>query len=261
MSILRWILGLALLTPVGWVSIAAQNGSIEVSGRVKIGAKTEKLTRKRFYLLPGGLDTNKALIDKLKAAVVTSRDCFYCQMHASPEFIAWLKAGDGCESPYCREITTDDIAKVPEFQAAYKKGLGQYKNKADVAQKWVTGDLPPNLRDGFYRQRKTLIDSVLAGMKPLQSAMTDTVTVKAIFIDIAVKPDDAKKTTQTFLVSNLLPMEIGGKSYVWACEIEVEKNKTAKLNLQVPDTGKTIKKCEVIVKDLPVCTTGNCAQK
>jgi len=197
MPVFRWILALVLLIPAGTVVLTAQSGSLEVSGRVKIGTKSEKITRKRFYLFRGGLDANKALVEKMKATSTTSRDCFYCQLKASPALIEWLKAGD-CESPYCRDISKEDSEKVPEFQAAYQKSLTQYKNKPDVAQKWLTTNLAPDLRDGFYRQRKSATDTILGGVKPIQSSMTDSVTVVAIFIDIPVKAEAGK--TETFMV-------------------------------------------------------------
>ncbi len=242
----------------GSMSVQAQSlGSLEVSGRLRVGSKSEKITRKRFYLFTGGLDQHKTLTDKLKAADVTSRECFYCQMKASPEYIAWLKTGD-CESPYCREITKDDTTKVPEFQAAYQKGIKQYRGKADIAQMWLTTNLPPTLRDGFYQQRKSLLKSLLGTLKPIQSSMTDTVSVKAIFIDIPLKSSDI---SELFLISNLIPIEIGDKSYVWACEVEIGADKTEKLVLPVADSSKLIKKCELIVKDLPKCTGGSCNTK
>ncbi|CAN5467133.1 hypothetical protein BH10ACI2_BH10ACI2_03020 [soil metagenome] len=262
MSFLRCILLIVIITLIGSVIVTAQSlGSLEVTGRVKIGTKTEKIKRKRFYLLPGGLDANKGLIEKIKAASVTSRDCFYCQLKASPEYIAWLKVED-CESPYCREITADDIKAVPEFQAAYQKGLKQFRGKTDVAQKWVTTNLDPNLRDGYYRQRKASLDALLAGIKPLQSSMTDSVSVRAMFIDIGLKSNDPEgKATEKFLISNLVPIEIGGKGYIWACEKEIGSAKKVILNLQVPEAGKTIPKCEVIAKDLPACSGGTCSTK
>ena len=259
MKMVRGILSIVLLTLVGSVLTDAQTlGSLELTGRVKIGTKIEKVKRKRFYLLRGGLEANKALIDKIKASTISSRDCFYCQLKASPEYIAWLKAED-CESPYCREVTIDDIKKVPEFQAAYQKGLKQFRGKTDVAQKWVTTNIEPNLRDGFYRQRKSQLDALLAGIKPIQSSMTDSVSIRAMFIDIGLKPGAAG--TETFLISNLVPIEINGKGYVWACESDIGSTKKVTLALQVPEAGKTIKKCEVIVKDLPVCTGGTCSVK
>jgi hypothetical protein len=229
-------------------------GSMEVSGRVKIGSKQEKLVRKRFYLLRGGLESNKALIEKLRAAEPVSRDCFYCRARASSEFIAWLKAGD-CESPYCREITAEDAKTVPEFKTAYQKGLAQFRRKPGLAQKWITTNLPAPLRDGFYRQQKTLLAALLGDTRAVQSVMTDSVTVKGIFIDIPLEL--GAKKTQTFLVSNILPIEVGDKSYVWACEIEVGAEKPAVLRLAETKT----KACEVFVRALPVCAAGSCNSK
>ncbi|MEP6787059.1 MAG: hypothetical protein ABJB40_01410 [Acidobacteriota bacterium] len=273
MRILSGILALVFLVAAGTMCVAAQGaGALDVQVKtVKVGGKPIKISRKRFYLLRGGLEANKDLVSRLKVANFTSRDCYYCQLHTSKEYIAWLKEKD-CESPYCRQITTEDIAKVPEFQAAYQKGTGGGAGKGPklspkTAEKWVTTNLSPELRDGFYRQRKSLTDTLLGGVKPLQSSMTDTAAVKAQFIDILLtglraadpkKPDDK---TETFLVTNLFPLEVGDKSYVWACEIEVGTTKTAKLTLaDPPETSKRVKNCEVIVRQLPTCNQGTCSQ-
>ena len=232
-------------------------GSLEVSGRVKIDGKLEKLQRKRFYLLRGGLAENKDLIEKLKTAEIVSRDCFYSQLKASPQFICWLKE-ENCESPYCREIEKTDIESVPEFRTAFQKGLRQFgRSRASIAEKWLTTNLAPPLREGFYLRQKSVLENLLSGEKPLQSAMTDSVSVKAIFIDIPLNLSGGKKD-ETFLVSNLLPMEIGDKSYIWACETEIGADKLEKLILKVPEGDKTIRGCEVIIKDLPVCKTEGC---
>lgn len=262
MSFIRGIILVLLALPTFSVAVSSQSaGSLEVSGRVKIGGKVEKLARKRFYLFRGGLETNKAFVEKIRSAVVVSRDCFYCEQKASSEFMAWLRAED-CESPYCRSITADDAKNVPEFQAAYQKGMRQFRNKPAVAQQWLTTLLAPNLRDGFYRQRKTSVDLALANTKPLQSSMTDSVSVRAIFIDIPILgAATGGKTTETFLISNVIPLEFAGKSYLWACEVEIGPSKKVTLALQVPEPGKTVRKCEVVVKDLPVCTTGVCPAK
>lgn len=244
---------LCLLVPL-FGQAARPLGSMEVSGRVKIGPKQEKLVRKRFYLFRGGLEANKTLVERLRAAEPVSRDCFYCRTKASPEFIAWLKAGD-CESPYCREITADDAKTVPEFAAAYQKGLVQVRRKPDLARKWITTNLPAPLREGFYREQKTALAALLAGTVPVQSVMTDSVTVKGIFIDIPLEL--AGKKTQTFLVSNILPIEVGEKSYVWACEIEVGAEKPAVLRLAENKT----KACEVFARPLAVCAAGSCGIK
>ncbi|HKP70107.1 MAG TPA: hypothetical protein VJV05_12540 [Pyrinomonadaceae bacterium] len=240
--------------------IDAQNtGTLEVNGRIKVDGKQERLKRKRFFIFRGGLTANKALVDRLRSAEFVSRDCFYCTMKASPEFRAWLKAED-CESPFCREITADDAAKVPEFKAAVAKGSTQFGRKPELAREWLMTNLPPGLRDGFYLQRKSAIDRTLAGLKPLMSGMTDSVSVKAIFIDIPVAPP-AGKSTETFLVSNIAPAEIGGKSFVWACEVEIGADKKAVRSLPVPEPGKKADKCEVFVKDVPACNGQTCQAK
>lgn len=260
MRVLTFVLLAVLMSPFWADKVGAQDrGSLEISGRVSIGGKQEKLKRKRFYLFRGGLEANKVMIDRIKAAIVTSRDCFYCKAKASAEYTAWLKSGD-CESPYCREITTDDIAKVPEFQAAYQKSLKQFRNKPVIAEQWLTTNLPLTLREGFYRDRKTLTGVLLGTTKPIQSSMTDSVSVVAIFIDIPLNIAAGKKT-ETFLVSNVVPIEIGEKSYVWACEVEIGASKKVKLPpLPITDTSKLVKKCEVVVRDLPKCENGSCTQ-
>lgn len=267
---------IVLLAPVGAGIVSAQGttaaydkcdpskvkcGSLLLSGRPRIDGALQSLKRKRFYLFVGGLAANKPLIDRLKAANTVSRDCFYCQMKASPEYIAWLKVED-CESPYCRAITTEDIAKVPEFKAAYQKGLGprQFRGKTAVAQTWLTTNLAPELRDGFYRQRKSQIQSLLAGSGAIQTAMTDSVKSDALFVDIPLKLETIDKKTETFLYSNLVPIEIGNKSYVWACEWEVGSSKRAQASLKVPEGDKPVTKCEVIIRDLPACGAETCAK-
>jgi hypothetical protein len=243
---------LACLLP-GRAQVASLPGSLEVVGRVKIGTKLEKLERKRFYLFRGGLEANKTLVERLRADTPVSRDCFYCRQKASPEFMAWLKAKN-CESPYCREIIAEDVKKVTEFQTAYRKGLKQFPRKPGLAQKWITTNLPAALRDGFYREQKKTLARLLGDVRPLQSVMTDRGNVKAIFIDIPADP--GTKKTATFLVSNILPIEVGDKSYVWACEVEIgTTGKLATLSL------KPSKTCEVFIRPLPVCNAGSCESK
>jgi hypothetical protein len=240
-------------------SYAQSTGSLEVSGRVKIAGKIEKLTRKRFFLLRGGLEANKDLLGRMRSAEVISRDCFFCSQKASPELIAWLKVQD-CESPYCRIVSAEDSKTVPEFQVAYQKGLKQFRGKQAIALQWLTTNLAPSLLSVFYRQRKTAIETVFGTVKPLQSSMTDSVSVRAIFIDIPIKLEGSAKT-ETFLISNIVPLEFGGKSYLWACETDIGLSKKVTLTLQVPDPGKTVKRCEVIVKDLSPCADGSCRAK
>ncbi|MFL6374007.1 MAG: hypothetical protein ACJ73D_05000 [Pyrinomonadaceae bacterium] len=243
----------ALVGAAGGQAQAPVKASVTVKTKMTIGGKKVELSRKRFYLFRGGLDTNTALANRIKSASYTSRDCFYCSKKASPEYIAWLRLSD-CESPYCRDITADDVAKVPEFKAAYQKGLTAYKNKTDVARTWVTTNMPPDLRDGYYLQRKKLADTIFADLKPAATVMTDASSQQAIFIDLLLSG-----TSEKFLISNVLPFEIGGKSYVWVCEVTAKAGANSFI-LPPSETTAHVKTCDVVVKDLPKCENGSCGQ-
>jgi hypothetical protein len=232
-------------------------GSLEITVNPKIGTQAVGFKGKRFYLLQGGLEANRTLIETLKTASPTSRDCFYCKIQASSEFIAWLKAGD-CDSPYCREITVEDIAKVPEFKAAYEKSLAEYGNKPSIAQKWLINNLAPTLSVGFYDTRRSFLDTLLKTVKTTGSAVTDSSNFRAMFVNIPLKEAE---TAETFLVSNLVPIEWGGKSYTWACEVAVGGDEIAALKLQVPEVDKPVKGCEVIVRELPACSSEICVRR
>lgn len=229
-------------------------GSVKIIGKTKITGETVTLDRKRFYLMRGGLKDYENLIKRLKSTEIISRDCFYSNLKASQEFMCWLKQND-CESPYCREITMEDVKEVPEFLAAYQKNLRPYGGQSEIARLWLTTTLPFDLREGFYRQQKSVIKSLLPDARPIQTIMTDKIGV-AYFIDIPLNLDNAggtKKKTETFLISNLLPLEIGETSYVWACEVEIGKEKQATLNFSV-ETNR----CVIVSRDLPVCKTQSC---
>ena len=194
-------------------------GSLTVLGRAKSGSGILPLRKIRFYLFRGGRDANKNLIDKFKAANTVSPDCFYCQQKASPELLAWLEK-ENCESIYCREITAEDIAAVPEFQTAYKKGLSKMKKKPDLARKWLVTYLEPGFRTGFYDARKVFVKQFEKDI--VQTAMTDNARdPKGYFTNVPLGT-----SVEKFVYTNLLPIEIGGKSYVWVCEAEIGKDKS-----------------------------------
>lgn len=258
MSFLRWqiVIGLALLFGChGALGQAAPSGkgALTVVGKAK-GVKIQTLKKTRFYLFRGSLEANRPLIEKLKAAKVTSRDCFYCRLKASAEFMEWLKTGD-CESAHCREITSEDIARVPEFKAAYQKGLKMFSKKPDLARKWLVTSLEPGFRTGFYVDRKKALGPFRRDV--VQTAMTDNSnTALAYFSGIPLEGENEK-----FVYTNLLPFEVGEKSYVWICEVDVGKAAKKTPILDMPDSSKLVKKCEVIVRDLPVCKPGMCGPK
>ena len=268
MTILRGIL-LALLTstvsasaqtiPAGGPVQAMQTyGSVTILGKsVNAGNKNKlSLARKRFYLFAGGVKENTALIERINATEITSRDCYYTQINASACLIDWL-AQENCETPFCRKIEKDDLTKVKEFEAAYNKGLPLYGRKPNIALDWVANNLPVNIASGFYLQQKSSIQTILKGQKPVESAMTTAAAALATFANIPVgdKPG-------TFLVSNVLPVEVGNKSYVWICEVSVGGNKEVKLPLNInTDPAKRTKGCTVTMKDLKTCSTGTCEKK
>lgn len=262
MQRLCWHLLFVLILLFGCEEIFAQaSGSLILNGRAKVGTKTVVLKKKRFYLFRGDREANKTLVERLRSAKVTSRDCFYCQQKVSPEFMAWLKASDGgCESVYCREITQEDIERVPEFKTGFEKGVKPFAKKPELARKWLVTNLEPGLRTGFYDARKAMIDDLLKDLPaerlPVQSSMTDNSAASlANFSSIPLTPEVEK-----FIFANLVPVEIGERSYVWVCEVDVGKDKKTPI-LDAPETSKVIKKCEVIVRDLPVCNSGMCEQK
>ena len=235
-------------------------GALSINGRVKTTAKPLLLKGKRFYLFAGGLEANKPLIEKLRVANFVSRDCYYCRLHVSPDFMNWLRAGDGiCDSPYCRMVTAEDKDKVPEFKAAYQKGAAkQFARKPVLAQKWILTSLDASLITGFYDSRKAYLKDVLTGLTPVQSAMTDAGTsVQALFVNVPLSG-----ASQKFVFSNLVPVEVGKKSYIWVCEVDVKKDKLVKTPLfEAPEASKVVKNCEVIVHDLPACDAQSCEQK
>lgn len=239
------------------LSVPAQTtgtGAIVVKGKGIKGSDKSRspLARKRFYLFPGGLKDNQALIDRVKAAEITSRDCFYAQAQASPCYIRWLQQ-ENCESPFCRQVKRDEIIGIKEFEDAYNKGMTLYGKRTELSLNWIVNNMPPNLVSGFYDQQQGLIEKLLAGQKPLQSTMTTSTAVEATFPGIAAV-EKAKK----FTISNVLPVQIDSKSYVWVCEVDVTQGKNAALPLTLDATKKN---CVLTVKDVKKCSTGECAAK
>lgn len=247
---------LALALVQASAQLTPKTGALEISGRVKIEGKVEKLTRKRFFIFKGGLKDNEALVNRLKSVEFESRDCYYSRTKASPEFVCWL-GSENCESPYCRKIVKSDVDLVPEFKTAFQKGLLLYGKKEDVALGWLVTNLDRNLTSGFYGQQLLTAAKVTDGFAAVQSSMTDSVTVKAQFIDIPVAPADNKKTS-TYTVSNVIPIVVGKKSYSWACEVEIGSDKTAVLTLKLPEGDKPVKGCEIVIRDLKNCSKGEC---
>src|SRR5689334_12394535 len=99
-----------------------QAGVLRLRVRVKANdsAPLRGLPRKRFFLVRGSLEQNRALVDAIERQPLVTRDCYYQKNGASPALISWLKEAD-CESVYCREIDQDFVTgpkAVPEFATA-----------------------------------------------------------------------------------------------------------------------------------------------
>jgi hypothetical protein len=77
----------------------------------------------------------------------------------------------------------------------------------------------------------------------------------AYFLDVEIVPPENKKT-ETYLVTNLMPMVFGDMSYIWTCEFELDPAKPSKVVLKT-EIGK--KKCEVVTKKLAeTCSLPEC---
>jgi hypothetical protein len=227
-------------------------GVIRLKVRYKSAEGTKDLPRKRFFLIPGSLEQNSSLIDKVKAMNGNSRECYYRSHGASAALIKWLKDND-CESVYCREIEDRYLSgaeAVAEFQKAFDRASTELKNR-EVARRWLTNYLPSEIRSGFYDERQKAIQALLseagASTKPnVMSIMTDR---KGTGYLTNIEPG-------TYTISNVVASETEKTSIVWICEREVKATDlgTAMKRPMILSNEKDPKvKCEVIERPLPAC--------
>ena len=259
-----------------------KTGAIKFTAQVDIGGKTQKLDRKRFYLIRGNREQNAELLKQIAGTTVLSRDCYFADLRQkgrkiSDEYVCWLKNND-CESSYCREVkTAEEASTVPEFSAAYRQGLREYRQPA-TALKWLNTNLADEIRNGYYQQYKGVLERLVALAKTsaqeatqakkgvskkgegFQTIMTDRLG-GAFFLDIDVIPPEKKKT-ETYLISNLLPMVFGDTSFVWTCEVEVDPTKLqTAFTLKNELAKKTNNKCDVVTKkQTEVCNLTECGK-
>ena len=135
---------------------AGITGVLRLRVKVKLGDATKSLSRKRFFLIKGSLEQNKAIVAAVEQRQTVTRDCYYASIGASAALIDWLKEND-CESVYCREIEREDVegAKaVPEFASAFTAGEKEF-GSADLSRRWLTTNLPEKSVTGFTRNAKT----------------------------------------------------------------------------------------------------------
>jgi len=225
----------------------SQTGVLRLRVRVKADdtAPLRGLARKRFFLIPGTLEQNRALITAMEQQPLTTRDCYYKQHGASAELINWLKEGD-CESVYCRTIENEFVTGpkgVPEFASAFAANHTEFGNDL-IALEWLPNYLNPDLRDGYYKDRQRTIGTLLKQGQVIQSVMTDR-NGTAYFTDLG---------PGTYVLTNLIPTELGQTLVTWNCEVQVKAGDlaTEKPYLVSNRKEKNVK-CLGIEKPKPLC--------
>jgi len=248
---LRPFLSLALALVLGFACLAqTPTGVIRLRVRVKVGESNKGLPRKRFFLIKGSLEQHKSLIEAIEQQTLETRDCFYKRAGASQALIQWLREHD-CESVYCREIDLNDIEgpkAVPEFQQALAVGEKEFGSRS-LAQKWLTVNLAAKIRDGFYRQRQEQLRRLIKQAEqlsgaPVLSVMGDR-NGTAYFTDLEPGP---------YLISSLIPVELGNQRVTWNCPIQVKAGDLAtERPYLVSNRADRNVKCVGVEKPLPVC--------
>ena len=230
--------------------VPRQTGVLRLRVRVKAddSAPLRGLARKRFFLIPGTIEQNRALIDAIERQALLSRDCYYQKIGASSALINWLRESD-CESVYCRGVEQEFVSgpkAVPEFATAFATSQKEYGND-QTARQWLTTNLAPNVRDGFYRTQQTVLQTLLKQAGPeVHSVMTDR-NGTAYFTDLG---------PGTYVLSNLIPTELGQTFVTWNCEVQVKAGDLATEKPYLVSNRKDRNvKCVGIEKPKPVCAT------
>lgn len=227
---------------------AVATGVIKLSVKTKVGDALKGLARKRFFLIKGSLAENKNLTQAIEQRPQVSRDCYYREIGASEALIRWLKENN-CESVYCGEAEERDLEgpeAVPEFQRAVAAGEKEFQSR-ELARKWLTVNLPENIRSGYYRRRQQDIQAIMnqsndASQNRVTSVMTDRRGF-AYFTDVV---------PGKYIISNLVPTEVGGNSVIWSCDIELKTSEVAEEKpFSIPN--RKAGACVVFEKPLPPC--------
>jgi hypothetical protein len=110
----------------------------------------------------------------------------------------------------------------------------------------LTTNMPADMRDGFYRDRQRILEALLKQGNAVQSVMTDR-NGTAYFTDLG---------PGTYVLSNVIPAELGQTLVTWNCEVQVKAGDlaTEKPYLVSNRKEKNVK-CVGIEKPMPVCAT------
>ena len=242
-----WLFLLMPVTGSGQTQTEEQKETCNLRLIVKPVVKNEstKLQLKRFYLIKGSRDENKALIDKIKQRPLLTRECYYRNKKVSEAFINWLIKEVNCESVYCKPIEEQFLSgptAVPEFQEAYERSVKEYKSPK-LGRLWLTTNLTDDVRDGFYRQKQAAIKELVG-----DGQTSATLDANSVMTDRNGQANFTELTPGTYLVSNLIPIELGGDSILCICEVTIVAGR--KNTLQIKETKG---KCDVIISPLPAC--------
>ena len=253
-TVQRAIVCFALLLAVTGAWAQNQQTGTTAVLRLRVRVKSDDaaplrgLARKRFFLISGTLDQNRRIVEAIERQPLVTRDCYYKKLNASTALIDWLKDGD-CESVYCRAVEKDFLTgpkAVPEFVAALAASQKEFGSE-ETARQWLTTNLPPDVRDGFYRDRQRVIETLLKNStSTVQSVMTDR-NGTAYFTDLG---------PGTYVLTSLVPTEIGQNLATWNCEVQIKPEDLA-TEKPYPISNRKDKtmKCVAPEKPKPVCNT------
>lgn len=238
------------IKPPAQSPVQSGGGVLRLLARVKVGDSPRRVARKRFFLIKGSLEQNKAIVQSIEQQNLTSRDCYYARAGASASLIKWLRDND-CETVYCREIQAEDIqgaTAVPEFVKAVAEAEKQTRS-AEVSRKWLTGNLPDNLRIGYYQMRQSGLHRILQEAKTSSGA-----EVLSVMTDRNGTAYFTELEPGTYTLSNILPIELGTNGAIWNCEVQVKPGDLAseKPFLISNRKDKNVK-CVAVEKPLPTC--------